>query len=93
MWYNLIVRYSQELNKFVSFNVERERVANMVTFSLFLKLLIAAIMAFCLGCMIGALLLTIEQLRYERQRHKKVLEAIDSVTKGALNDVGSKSED
>lgn len=65
----------------------------MVTFSLFLKLLIAGIMSFCLGCMLGALLLTIEQIRYERQRHKKVLEAIDSITKGAQNDVDSESED
>ena len=57
------------------------------------RLLFACIMVFALGCVLGAFVMAVEHFFYERARHKKVLEAIEAITKGALNNVDSESKD
>lgn len=55
------------------------------------RILICAILGLMLGCMGGALVLIIEEHHESRRRHKRTLEAIDRIEKGAQH-VDSKSE-
>ena len=55
------------------------------------RILVGAILALMCGCMLGALVLIIEEARESRRRHKRTLEAIDRIEKGAQH-VDSKSE-
>ena len=55
------------------------------------RILIGAILALMCGCMLGALVLIIEEHHESRRRHKRTLEAIERMEKGAQH-VGSKSE-
>ena len=50
------------------------------------RLLFACIMVFALGCVLGAFVMAVEHFFYERERHKKVLEAIESITQQARAD-------
>ncbi len=55
------------------------------------RLLIGAILALMCGCMLGALVLIIEEYHASRRIHKRALEAIERIEKGAQH-VDSKSE-
>ena len=55
------------------------------------RILVGALLALGVGCMFGALVLIIEEAHESRRRHKRTLEAIDRIEKGAQH-VDSKSE-
>lgn len=55
------------------------------------RVLIGAILALMCGCMVGALVLIIEEHHENRRRHKRTLDAIERIEKGVTH-VDSKSE-
>ena len=48
------------------------------------RICIAAILAFMAGCMAGAFILIIEELRATRARHKRLMKAIDRIERPRL---------
>lgn len=57
------------------------------------RILVAALLALSCGCMLGALVLLIEDAHNSRRRHKRVMDAIDAIQKGGVPHVDSQAED
>ena len=56
------------------------------------RILVALLLASGVGCMLGALVLLIEDAHNTRRRHKRIMEAIEQIQKGGNGHVDSQAE-